>query len=182
MKYKVGDKVRIKSKEWYEDNKDSQGNITTLATFTQEMAVFCGRKANIVEVDGGIYRLDIDNGSFFWDDEMVVQPEKPIISADLLKDIAEIVKTHNLGVSISEQEGKLIVEPLKVEEDSPIGTPVICSNNKDYWAVGIYQGFGRVSVNVNGKDQPEKRLYIIPYNLFNAKNIEESLKYNIVKK
>lgn len=43
-------------------------------------------------------------------------------------------------------------------------------------------GFGRVSVNVNGKDQPEKRLYIIPHNLFNAKNIEESLKYNIVKK
>lgn len=187
MKYNVGDKVRIKSKEWYEANKDSQGNITTLASFTQSMAVFCGRKANIVEIDEGTYRLDIDNGRFFWDDEMFedVQPEKPTISTGLIKDIAEVVRTHNLGVSIREQDGKLIIEPLKVEEDLPIDTPCMVGNeSNELWGLRYYAYGGRVFMNgLKSKDEGKlmKYDYIIPFDKFNPNDIKESLKYNIVK-
>lgn len=187
MKYKVGDKVRIKSKEWYEANKDSQGNITTLASFTQSMAVFCGRKANIAEIDKGTYRLDIDNGRFFWDDEMFedVQPEKPTISTGLIKDIAEVVRTRNLGVSIREQDGKLIIEPLKVEEDLPIDTPCMCSSGgKSEWRLRYYAG-NKQCYNDGNKSSKYRYLtrweYVIPCSQFNFENPEESLKYNIVK-
>ena len=41
MKYKVGDKVRIHSKEWYDKHKDECGNIKG-AFFDKERAKFCG--------------------------------------------------------------------------------------------------------------------------------------------
>lgn len=184
MKYKVGDKVRIKSKEWWDAQpKNVEGSVDCGSdTFTKVMIPMCGKVCEISEVFESGYA--IKKSVFNWTDEMfegLASDEKPTISTDLIKDIAEVVRTHNLGVSVSEQDGKLIIEPLKVEEDLPIGTPVIHSNNKDYWAVGIYQGFGKVSMQIDGKDQPEKRLYIIPYNLFNPNDIEESLKHNIVK-
>jgi hypothetical protein len=41
MKYKVGDRVRIKSLDWYNENKDSLGNIDA-AFFDEQRARFCG--------------------------------------------------------------------------------------------------------------------------------------------
>lgn len=33
----------------------------------------------------------------------------------MIKDIAEVIKKHNLGICVSENDGKLIIEPLKKE-------------------------------------------------------------------
>lgn len=41
-KYKIGDKVRIKSLEWYNSNKDEYGNIVR-AAFLKEMSECCGK-------------------------------------------------------------------------------------------------------------------------------------------
>ena len=48
MKYKVGDKVRIKSRKWYNENKDEFGNV---GYFTSKMTQFCGRTVTIIDVD-----------------------------------------------------------------------------------------------------------------------------------
>ena len=63
MKYKVGDKVRVKSLEWYNQNKDSDGNIYLNdfgIPFIKGMSVFCGRKAVIASIFGEEYKIDID--------------------------------------------------------------------------------------------------------------------------
>lgn len=75
MKYKVGDKVRIKSKDWYEKNKEEDGYVTlSQRFFNEDMCMYCGKIATIEEIstwNGYIrYQIDIDNCHFFWDDEM----------------------------------------------------------------------------------------------------------------
>lgn len=55
MKYKVGDKVKIKSREWYEEYKSQCGAIKCKgACFVPEMAQYCGRTATIIAI-GDIY-------------------------------------------------------------------------------------------------------------------------------
>lgn len=66
---KVGDIVRIKSREWYESNRDPYGDVNVYCTFVSLMAEFCGNTYRIVEVfpeekDGPIYHLD---GAYGWE-------------------------------------------------------------------------------------------------------------------
>ena len=54
MKYKVGDKVRVKSIDWYEENKDDSGSIKIGSKeyyFVEEMLNYCGAPLTIKEVD-----------------------------------------------------------------------------------------------------------------------------------
>jgi len=77
MKYKVGDKVRIKSLEWYSKNKNGLGNVShydTNNTFVSSMSSYCGMTANITEVEGSHYILDVDNGDWWWQDFMFEEP------------------------------------------------------------------------------------------------------------
>lgn len=191
MKYKVGDKVRIKSKEWYDANKGSDGAVSPSTNFLKSMVIFCGKEAVVTDIFDNCYSLNIDDGDYSWDDEMLEDslsdtPEKSILSDEMIKDIAEVVKKHNLGVSISENEGKLIIEPLKVEEedDLPIDTPCMVSLDAKNWALGYYYKNGRVYLggftSKNGLVHKPYD-YIITFDKFNPNNIEESLKYNIVK-
>lgn len=67
MKHKVGDKVRIKSLDWYNENKDINGYI---CGFTLKMSEYCGKTATVVKVGCCHYELDIDDGDWYWTDEM----------------------------------------------------------------------------------------------------------------
>jgi hypothetical protein len=72
----VGDTVRIKPLSWYEKNKNSDGEVPTFNSFVQEMSVYCGRKAKVVDIykrDGAptTYNIDICEKDFWgWDWEM----------------------------------------------------------------------------------------------------------------
>ena len=73
MKYKVGDKVRVKSLEWYNQSKDSDGDIYLNdfgIYFVNDMSVFCGRKAVITSNFGEEYQIDIDKNKWSWKDWM----------------------------------------------------------------------------------------------------------------
>ena len=78
MKYKVGDKVRIKSLEWYNNSQKSEyGSVKhddAGNSFVPLMRPYCGMEANITEVEGRHYILDIDNGNWFWQDFMFEEP------------------------------------------------------------------------------------------------------------
>lgn len=192
MKYNVGNKVRIKSVEWYDANKDKDGVVNLggdIFSFVSPMAEYLGKEATITTiVDDGIYLIDLDGGNAYWVDEMfecLVSDEKPLISTELIKDIAEVIKTHNLGVSVSENEGKLIIEPLKVEEeDLPIDTTCMVADKLDDWRFRYYAVQERCfiySLKSNETGDTNNWNYIIPFDKFNPNNPEQSLKYNIVK-
>ena len=82
-KLEVGQKVVIKSPEWYYLKKDYYG-IVKLSTesFTNDMSKYCGKTATIVDVfkdldgeDAIMYRIDLDNRDWNWTDEMF-EPER----------------------------------------------------------------------------------------------------------
>lgn len=70
MKRQVGDKVKIKSREWYEDNRDDNGYVKVPNGFTRAMTRYCGKDAIIRRVGLTDYSLDIDQGLYCWSDEM----------------------------------------------------------------------------------------------------------------
>lgn len=73
MIYKVGDKVRIKSIDWYNKNRDKNGLIFYKGCcFIKEMSKFCGQVATITKVIGGNeYKISLDKGYYIWTDDMI---------------------------------------------------------------------------------------------------------------
>lgn len=83
LKFKVGDKVRVKSLEWYNDNKNYDGNIYGLnnkKNFIKEMTCYCGQIFTIKEIENDYYIMH-DNG-FRWQDWML---EDEPVTEQLLK-------------------------------------------------------------------------------------------------
>lgn len=172
MKHQVGDKVRVKSLEWYESNKN-KNNIVKLgngAVFADIMREYCGKELIIVEVYEGFYKTE-GNG-FCWYDDMFEE------KSSWIQAIIDAAKTAPIVIEPTE-DGGIKISPMK--EDSHIGTHVVCSNNTDYWILGFYKGNGTVSERIDGKSESIKFDYIIPFDKFNPKNIKESIKYNISK-
>ena len=78
MKYKVGDKVRIKSIDWYNENKDENGNIRFRISqavypifFSKIMSEFCGKIVTVKKINDGSYYMKETSNCEFWTDEMI---------------------------------------------------------------------------------------------------------------
>ena len=71
MKYKVGDKVKIKSKDWYEENKDENGDVELIdEAFKLKMIDYLGKCAVVKKCLETYYEINIDSGFWNWTDEM----------------------------------------------------------------------------------------------------------------
>jgi hypothetical protein len=77
---KEGDKVRVKSLEWYRDNRDINGEVKTEGnTFIEEMKEYCGKEAIITDYFSDIlFHIDIDDENWGWTIGMVEIVEKSI--------------------------------------------------------------------------------------------------------
>ncbi len=72
MRYKVGTKVRINSLDWYDANKNENGNVNIGATFVGDMAEYCGTICIISSVHEKYYELCTQGGrhiNFSWSPE-----------------------------------------------------------------------------------------------------------------
>ena len=71
---KAGDKVKIKSREWYEKWKESEGDVQVLYLFTESMAKHCGRVLTVKGVHLGsrdwLFKLEEDETEKNWSLEM----------------------------------------------------------------------------------------------------------------
>ena len=70
-KYNKGDRVRIKSLDWYNENKDRYGSVECgFYFFTKEMSAYCGKVMTISDkLNQGI--LKMENDSHFWTNQMI---------------------------------------------------------------------------------------------------------------
>ena len=74
MKYKVEDRVRIKSLDWYNQNKDELGDIDYgKMPFMDYMSEFCNRIVTIsnVNYEDECYEIEEDGAANSWTDEMI---------------------------------------------------------------------------------------------------------------
>lgn len=74
MKYKPGDKVRIKSLEWYNENKTEYGWIngdSSDAVFVNSMSKFCGNNVTITKAKNDLYSIADDGEYYSWADYMI---------------------------------------------------------------------------------------------------------------
>ena len=89
MKYKVGDKVLIKSADWYYKNRNEEDIVHCgNAGFVSSMTTFCGQIVTISSVYPlpGIYHIKEDGGIYNWTDEMIegifTEENKPLTFGD----------------------------------------------------------------------------------------------------
>lgn len=78
MKYKSGDTVKIKSYQWYNDNKDCHGDVYNCKKiFNSKMSIYCGIEMTIEEVDeeGQFYYLYEDIEAYKWTEDMFEDDE-----------------------------------------------------------------------------------------------------------
>ena len=177
MKYKVGDKVRIKSLDWYNENKDG-GGIVVLSThvFIPEMSEYCGTIVTIKDVfedidDNVVYY--IEENDFDWTDEMIeglVEDESDLIPKfgeysdneplDIPTMTTNFVKEHGLpcpdGYEFRDENGNVIdVKKIVLEKKKPKYPQ---SYGECLKVLGI-EG-GRLMFNNSGITQYERDLYL----------------------
>ena len=107
---KVGDWVKIKSKEWYEKWKDSYGTVPVRFAFMEEMKEHCGRIYKIRAIPS-IEHFYIDELRYTWSMEMFEQvypQEEYTVSKTFLGDIVTpISKGPTAMEAIHSKEGRI---------------------------------------------------------------------------
>ena len=81
MKYKVGDIVKIKSLEWYNDSCKNCDIEIDGVLFNPDMCKYCGKTSIITAESNGHYILSIDSSRWFWYDWML--EDEPTVSDHL---------------------------------------------------------------------------------------------------
>ena len=66
MKYKVGDKVRVKDLVWYVDNKNEYDNV---GEFVKQMQCYCGSEQTISYISENYYKTE-ESDNWHWTDDM----------------------------------------------------------------------------------------------------------------
>ena len=113
MKYKVGDKVKIKSLDWYNENKNERGEIQFKNNphwrFVKNMSEKCGKISTIIAVSETAYRLE--NIPWNWTDEMIERLVEEEITQESLK--SRICECENFficpdGYEFHDENGNVI--------------------------------------------------------------------------
>lgn len=70
LRFKVNDRVRVKSLEWYNDNKTESGNVKGGIPFIKEMTIYCNQVLTISEISGNGYHTRETGCQIYWNDDM----------------------------------------------------------------------------------------------------------------
>jgi hypothetical protein len=134
MKYKIGDKVRIKSIDWFNENKVKGTNYLAGENgrhFTRAMSDWCGKEATIMLITedieyGDYYKLDIDNGFYCWDDWMLEDEEiqeQPLNLCEILKDAPGGIELY------STLHGTVLFDAVRIHPNGGNAFPIVVMDN-----------------------------------------------------
>ena len=96
MRFKVGDRVRIKSIDWYNENKgnaDKTNSVWCSAWFFYHMSQYCGKIMTIENVWANSYKLEGSDSR--WTDEMI---EGLVEEEDLIPKFGEFSDNEPLDI------------------------------------------------------------------------------------
>ena len=72
LKYKVGDRVQIKSIDWYNENKNKYGNINCgYMPFTSDMTIYCGAVLTICDIKDEFSYYQMEKCEYMFMDYMI---------------------------------------------------------------------------------------------------------------
>ena len=113
MNHKKGDKVRIKSIAWYQDNKDSRGRVSCGdKKFIAEMSQYCDKILTIEQVFDDRYIMKETDVAWSFNDLMI--NDKPTIKLVGLDKSCEVLKTILLGHNCTNSdEAEKIIEDFR---------------------------------------------------------------------
>ena len=121
MKYKVGDKVRVKSLEWYNMNKDEFEKIRcNTAYFQPTMSKLCDSILTIKNIDKFINAYIVEENSYYWTDDMLEGlAEEEIYDEDDIDPLHELCQSKFSAVIIEsdvfKDEVELILNGYEIE-------------------------------------------------------------------
>lgn len=105
-KYNVGDKVLVKSLEWYNENKNSDGTVNVPCCFIRDMSKYCGKVVTIRSKGWSYYSIE-EYWGFSWSDEMFEGLAEEMCAylktkdvKDLPKDFAECAKLVHVSEDV----------------------------------------------------------------------------------
>ena len=127
MKYKVGDKVRVKSLEWYNNNTPNADFICCekFIPFTQSMSIFCDCVMTIKSIERGNIYL-VEENLFAWTEDMFEG------LADCKENIEIILNDKNYIIDIEKAKELGVIK----EKDSK------CRSWEDFVKKYVCQGTG----------------------------------------
>ena len=99
QKYKVGDRVRIRSFDWYNWNKDEHDDIecSNNIWFYREMSKFCGKVMTISHVRADHYTM-VEDLVGYWSDEMIESK------------VGQVEEESNIDLTVKGEETKERIE------------------------------------------------------------------------
>lgn len=103
MKYKIGDKVKIKENLII-------GKLYDETSFTSSMTEYSGNNTEVIDIICGTYKLKIDNGYWFWTDEML--EDINYINDNVLSDIDRFIIIKDIESTIQDVNPNEIISQI----------------------------------------------------------------------
>ena len=133
-KFKIGDKVRVKSYEWYiSEPKNNYGDILKGKNFTEEMCEYCEEILTIKEVYDDYYK--VDGNTIFWQDWML--EDKPVAEEKQEQQL----KTNNMETKMTKKEAF----------DFLLGKKVLCLDQ--YETISVQKKLFEIGYMWSGEEQ-----------------------------
>ena len=129
MEYRVGDKVRIKSLDWYNENKDEFGEVRYEEyIFVKSMVPYCGSILTIETKIEDYYQ--VKENTFWWTDEMIeglVEEESKYGTASYTVEPKSNVNcsTREMIEGLVEEEVDLIPKFGEYSDNEPLDIPTM---------------------------------------------------------
>lgn len=110
MRYKRGDRVKIKSLDWYNENKDQHGRVACgYHVFTEDMSKFCGCTM-IVCNRTNLGVMTMGGSASYWTDEMIegiavdLQEDKMVSLNKVEKYLRENIILYVFATNLDQRE------------------------------------------------------------------------------